>query len=165
MQNTNYQIFTIGHGNRKIECFIELLVKNNIEFVIDVRSIPYSRYHPQFRQLNLKASLESVGINYLWLGKELGGRPTDPNLYINGKVDYNSIKKTTAFKTGIEQVIQLIAQQVKVTLMCSEGDYNQCHRKQLISDELIRAGISVFHISKYGNLEHHIISSNPDLFF
>lgn len=78
MKTTNSQyikIKTIGHGSRKIEDFITLLLQNQIETLIDVRTIPYSRFHTQFRQLNLKSSLEKAGINYIFLGNELGGRP------------------------------------------------------------------------------------------
>ena len=156
--------FTIGHGNRKIETFIRLLTLHGIDILIDVRSLPYSRFNPQFRQATLKASLNDVGITYLWLGNELGGRPKDRSLYFNGQVSYEAIKQTDLFKSGIQQILSFIKSGIKVTLMCSEGDQNICHRKHLIADELIKIGVDVIHINKQGNLEKHIIEPKISLF-
>ena len=41
-------IFTIGYGAREIDAFIAALQQQRIEFVLDVRSRPYSRYKPDF---------------------------------------------------------------------------------------------------------------------
>jgi uncharacterized protein (DUF488 family) len=149
-------IYTIGHGNREIEALINLLNQNSITVLIDVRSLPYSRFHPQFRQSNLKHSLESVGITYLWFGKELGGRPADPSLYHNGKANYRAIKETEIFKVGIQRVLQLVKENIKVTLICSESNPNDCHRKHLIANELVAFGITVLHINKVGVIEQHV---------
>jgi uncharacterized protein (DUF488 family) len=157
-------IFTIGHGNKKIENFIDLLHQYQIKTLIDVRTIPYSRFHTQFRQVNLKPSLENAGITYIFLGNELGGRPKNPDLYLNGHVNYEAIKKTELFKGGIQQVINLAHHSIKVTLMCSESDQNECHRKHLIAGEIIKEGLSVMHINKIGNLEKHQIEVKSDLF-
>jgi uncharacterized protein (DUF488 family) len=132
--------------------------------VIDVRSVPYSRFHPQFRQSNLKASLEQSGIKYLFLGNELGGRPTNSNLYSNGTVNYEAIKKTAIFKEGINKVLSIAEQKIKVTLTCSERDQNECHRKNLIADVLHERQVTVLHINKVGNVEKHSETANPSLF-
>ncbi len=158
MQNTDNKIFTIGHGNRGIDIFLNLLVENDIQLLIDVRTTPYSRFHPQFRQSNLKVNLEHSEIAYLWLGNELGGRPKDPALYFNSEVNYSAIKETELFKSGIQEVLTLAATGIKVTLMCSESDPNECHRKHLIADELINKGFQIIHIDKIGKLEIHINS-------
>ena len=63
-QNTMNRIYTVGHSNYKIEYFIQLLKKNSITAVYDVRSVPYSRYAPQFNQGSIKKYLESAGIEY-----------------------------------------------------------------------------------------------------
>jgi uncharacterized protein (DUF488 family) len=157
-------IFTIGHGNRKIEYLIGLLQQNNIGIVIDVRSLPYSRFHPQFKQVNFMNSLISAGITYLWLGKELGGRPADPNLYRNGKADYQAIKVTKLFTDGIQQVLKLAGGNIKVTLICSERDQNECHRKHLIAVELAKLGVIVLHINKVGTIDQHVNIDDYGLF-
>src|SRR3569833_1826675 len=105
-----YTIYTIGHGNRKIDDFIYLLKKYEIELLVDVRTYPYSRFHTQFRQAVLDSSLDAADINYLFLGEELGGRPKDPALHINGRVNYTAVKQTPLFRSGIEQVENLAKQ-------------------------------------------------------
>jgi uncharacterized protein (DUF488 family) len=164
MENADYKIFTIGHGKRKIEELIDLLNKYQIKVLIDVRSLPYSRFNPQFRQSNLQKSLESADIKYIFLGKELGGRPTDQTLYINGVVSYDAIKQTDTFKAGIRQVIEFVKGGIKVTLMCSESDPNDCHRKHLIAGELEKEELKVLHISKLGAIEPQLFALNNNLF-
>jgi len=148
-------IYTIGHGNKKIENFIEQLKNFNVGVLVDVRSIPYSRYHPQFRQNNLKESLESNSIRYMWLGNVLGGRPADASLYTNGKLNYEAIKNSSEFADGLKQVLSLAEIGIKVTLMCSESDPNQCHRKLLIADVLIQQNLVIIHITKFDEFENH----------
>ena len=41
-------IYTIGHGSRSLEEFVSLLQNYQIQYLIDVRSQPYSRYVPHF---------------------------------------------------------------------------------------------------------------------
>jgi uncharacterized protein (DUF488 family) len=91
-------LYSIGHGSRKSKDFLALLKKFGIEYLIDVRSQPYSRFHPQFRQNELKHFLEQNGIRYVFMGDELGGRPKDPSCYDNeGKVDYEVMKTKRLF--------------------------------------------------------------------
>ena len=66
-------IYTIGHSNREIDDFIELLQKNEIEVLIDVRKLPASTKYPHFNQDELSSTLSSADILYVYL-KELGGR-------------------------------------------------------------------------------------------
>ena len=51
-------LYTIGHGNRKPEDFLAMLKDFGIEYLIDVRSQPYSKFNPQFNQNDLKFFLE-----------------------------------------------------------------------------------------------------------
>src|SRR5688572_7325913 len=68
------RLWTIGHGNRSSEDFVQLLQYANIETVIDVRAYPVSRRHPHFSRPPLAAALAGAGIEYLWEGAALGGR-------------------------------------------------------------------------------------------
>lgn len=80
-----FSIFTIGYGNRGIEEFIEILKKYEIKVLIDIRSIPYSRFRPSFNTNVLQQYLLNESISYRFMGKELGGKPDDENLYHNKK--------------------------------------------------------------------------------
>jgi uncharacterized protein (DUF488 family) len=164
MQTIDKQLFTIGHGSRGADEFIHLLKKYSIEVVVDVRTYPNSRFNPQFRKEQFAADLKSSGIEYLYLGEELGGRPKDKNFYYDGKANYKAIKQTKLFQSGITQVEELIRDGIKVTLVCSEADQNQCHRKHMIADEFSIQGIDVFHINKIGRLEKHIHAEDLSLF-
>lgn len=158
-----FTLFSIGHGNRKSDEFLRLLLAYEIETIVDVRTFPYSRYNPHFRRKELETLLKNRGIEYLFLGNELGGRPKRPDLYKNEKLDYSLIRETDLFKNGICKVAHLVREKVKVTLMCSETDPNECHRKHLLADEFIKLGIEVLHINKYDILEKHT-QCNPTLF-
>ena len=83
------QIYTIGHGNRKSEDFLTLLKHYEIQYLIDVRSQPYSKFNPQYNQNELKFFLERNNIKYIFMGDSIGGRPDDKSCYdFEGKVDY-----------------------------------------------------------------------------
>ncbi|MHA1292798.1 MAG: hypothetical protein ACTSQJ_09050 [Promethearchaeota archaeon] len=40
--NDEQVCFTIGHSNHQIDNFLQLLKKWNVEYIIDIRSVPYS---------------------------------------------------------------------------------------------------------------------------
>ena len=57
-------LYSIGHGNKNIEKFIEELKNFNIKYLIDIRSKPYSKFNQQFNQDELKDSLSQENIKY-----------------------------------------------------------------------------------------------------
>ena len=77
-------VYTIGHSNHSEETFLGLLRSHRIEVIADVRSRPYSQYSPQFDREALKASLRRAGIDYVFLGDELGARSDIPSCYVRG---------------------------------------------------------------------------------
>jgi len=90
MVSRDLTIHTIGHGDRTIEDFIDLLRRYGIALVVDVRSQPYSRWVPQFNRELLIHDLHHAGIKYHFMGNTLGGRPADPSLYDTeeDRIDY-----------------------------------------------------------------------------
>ena len=142
----NSTLHTIGHGNKSIEQLIKELNYFKIKYVIDVRSKPYSKYNPHFNQNELKFSLLDNNIQYVFLGEQLGGLPTDLSCYTNGKVDYEKIKDKDFFKEGLSRLVTAHKKQIKVAIMCSESNPKQCHRSKLIGEELRKTGISINHI-------------------
>ena len=93
-----HRIYTIGHSNHEMDEFIQLLIKHSITAICDVRSTPYSKYTSQFNYEFIKHDLKKAGIQYVYLGKELGPRSDEPSCYINGKVQYGLLAKTNMFK-------------------------------------------------------------------
>lgn len=143
-------IYTIGYGSRSVEELVATLRHYNIAYLVDVRTAPYSRYKPEYSKEALAASLHAHGIRYLFLGDKLGGRPTDPACYSNGKVDYEKVKEQPFYQAGLERVQQAFRQQARIVLMCSEGKPTQCHRSKLIGASLAHLNIPVIHIDEQG---------------
>ena len=68
-------------ADHSLETFAQLLAKHGIEFVADVRSYPYSRFAPHFNKEELQTALPERGVGYVFLGQELGGRPSSDAHY------------------------------------------------------------------------------------
>jgi uncharacterized protein (DUF488 family) len=146
-------IFTIGHGIRPLPTFLNLLDQYSIDFLIDIRSVPYSAYNPQYRQDELARALREVGIRYVYLGDALGGRPSDPSCYnSDGKIDYEKVSTKGFFKAGLERVIIAYEKNIRVALMCSESKPANCHRSKLVGRALQHYDIPVAHIDENGVL-------------
>jgi uncharacterized protein (DUF488 family) len=147
-------IYTIGHSNHSADEFIRLLALHGIDALCDVRSQPYSRYNPQFNKDNLTAELERNGIKYIFLGKELGARSSDPDNYRNGKVRYELLASTREFHAGLER-LRVGSGNYRIALMCSEKDPINCHRAILVSRYLYNINNKILHIHSNGALEAH----------
>jgi len=146
-----HQLLTIGHSNRTIEAFIRLLAENNVTAVADVRSQPYSRHHPHFNAESLKAALRRAEIAYVFLGKELGARRTEPECYENGQAKYELIEKTAAFRNGLDRLLTGM-QSHRIAITCAENDPLTCHRMILICRHL-RNECDIFHILGNSKIE------------
>lgn len=148
------EIFTIGHSNHTMEHFVGLLAAHRISAIADVRSSPYSEYAPQFNGEALQETLPDAGIEYVFLGRELGARRAEEICYVDGQAKYGLIKKLPLFRRGLECVFEGIEQYI-VSLMCSEADPLACHRTILVCHELriLRPGIKIIHILEDGSLE------------
>jgi uncharacterized protein (DUF488 family) len=148
-------IYTVGHSNHPIERFLVLLQPHGITAVADVRSTPYSRFNPQFRREKLQAALASVGIQYVFLGEELGARSRDPACYDGeGRVSYAKLATTELFRKGIARLRSGMTDH-RISLMCAEREPLECHRTILVARELVREGVAVTHILGDGSLEPH----------
>jgi uncharacterized protein (DUF488 family) len=145
--------FTIGHSDYGIDYFIQLLKKHNINSLIDIRSMPYSQHSPQFNKELLSADLKANNILYIYMGNQLGGRYTNPDLlFQDGKVDYAKVKQTKNFIDGMDKIIQEIKKGCRIALMCSEKDPFDCHRFVLVACELENKGVTVKHILENGDI-------------
>src|SRR5262249_55566804 len=113
-------ILTIGHSNHSIEKLVGLLEANNVEVVVDTRSQPYSRYTSQFNREALESAIAAAGMRYLYLGRELGGRPDGGEFYDSeGRVLYRKVAESGMFREGIERV-RAGSERYRVALLCAE---------------------------------------------
>lgn len=145
-------IYTIGHGNRTWADFSSLLVKFGCEYLIDVRSLPFSKFNSAFNKEQLQKHCHSVGIKYVFMGDTLGGRPADTRLYdTSGRADYNRIRESSPYGAGIERLRKAASIPASTFIMCSELNPCECHRSKLIGRTLDEMQIPVMHIDKNGN--------------
>lgn len=134
------KIYTLGTDRRTEEDFIEILHAYNITSLIDVRSFPKSKFNI-FNKEELRALLEREGIEYHYLGKELGGFR---------KGGYIAYTLTDEFKRGIE-ILENIAKGKTSVILCAEKFPWKCHRRW-ISKELQKNGWTVEHILDKGKV-------------
>ncbi|MEM1588921.1 MAG: DUF488 domain-containing protein [Candidatus Bathyarchaeia archaeon] len=131
-------IWTIGHSNRSINTFLELLREHEIQVLVDVRSFPTSKIE-HFKRENMEKWLPENGIEYVWLGRELGG-------YRKG--GYEKHMRTKLFREGIKKLLEIAAQR-RTCVMCMEPNPKYCHRR-FIAAHLERRGVKVIHIIAKG---------------
>ena len=141
--------WTVGHSNRSLEGFLEILKAHRIERVIDVRRFPASRRWPHFNSANLAISLPAAGIDYTRM-PELGGRrkttPDSPHRAwrVEAFRGYADFMDTPEFAAALQRLTAL-GDLLRSALMCAEALPWRCHRS-LIADALLAGGASVFDI-------------------
>jgi uncharacterized protein (DUF488 family) len=149
-------ILTIGYGARSIDAFVSTVADAGAEYLVDVRSAPFSRYKPEFSKDALAAQLEAAGVRYVFMGPELGGRPDDQSQYrADGTVDYERRRLDGRFEDGLRALEAGWEAGHRIVLMCSEGRPQECHRAKLVAAELDALGVPVAHIDEQGAVRAH----------
>lgn len=154
-------VWSIGHSVHEMPKFLGLLEGAGIEVVADVRSQPFSRFNSHFNREALRRALRDAGIQYVFLGAELGGRPPEADLYdADGHVLYGEIAETSRFHDGLERLLEG-ADRFRVAMMCSEEDPTHCHRRLLITRVLVQQAVPVAHLRGDGTVmsEAEIVGS------
>ena len=158
----SFSLWTLGHSTKPIDEFIGLLLAHQISLLIDVRTVPRSRYNPQFNRDTLAQSLRDAGLQYRHL-PELGGlrKPKKDSLNdgwrnasFRGYADY---MQTEEFHEAIN-ALMASGHQEQTTVMCAEAVPWRCHRS-LIADALVSRGWDVRHIMSPENATPHILTS------
>jgi uncharacterized protein (DUF488 family) len=151
-------IFTIGHSTRTIAEFVALLHEVHVDLLVDVRSIPRSRFTPQFNRDLLPDALALEGIGYEHL-HALGGRrhhpkgaPASANTFwrVPAFRNYADYAETGAFRAGLDELLAL-SRAHRCAIMCAEAVWWRCHRR-IITDYLLARGVPVEHIMGPGQL-------------
>ncbi|MBT3309787.1 MAG: DUF488 domain-containing protein [Gammaproteobacteria bacterium] len=164
-------IYTIGHSNHTTEKFTELLQQHHITAIADVRSTPWSRFHTQFNQEEIKSTLKDQQIYYVYLGEELGARRNEREAYQRGNIQFERIPQLPLFQKGIER-LQTGSSSLNIALLCAEANPLECHRAILITRHL-QQDHPIQHICKDGStinqqqLEEELLSTHKlgiDLF-
>jgi uncharacterized protein (DUF488 family) len=155
------RLFTIGHSTRSFAEVLELLRREGVRHLIDVRAFPASRRYPHFSKESLESSLPAASIRYTHF-PELGGRR-------KGSVDSRNVQwrnagfrayadymETAEFDSALDSLLVHAAESV-TAVMCAEAVPWRCHRT-LISDAAEARGVQVFHILDSATSRHTITS-------
>jgi uncharacterized protein (DUF488 family) len=155
------EILTIGHSTHEVEYFVELLQRNQIGRLVDVRTVPRSRRMPWFAGESLASLLPAAGVEYVH-EKRLGGfrrpRLETPNTgwEVEAFRGYADHMESDDFRAAITR-LESLAMSARTTVMCAEAQWTRCHRR-LISDALIVRGWTVLHVDSHGATEPHALT-------
>lgn len=152
-------LYTIGHSNRALEDFAGLLSDYVIDLVVDVRKLPGSNRYPQFNEETLTVELEERGVSLRRLEVLTGRRPVsttipgDVNAWWQNRSFHNYADHALSdeFQAGIKTLREWSTCHT-AAIMCSEAVWWRCHRR-IITDYLLAAGHSVFHIIGAGQVQ------------
>lgn len=145
-------IFTIGHSNRTLDAFVELLRAGAVAAVADIRSVPRSRANPQFNLDSLPGALADRGVAHCAI-PELGGlRPKSRTVDAEVNAFWTNISfhnyadhaLSDSFRRGLSRLLELSLSR-RCAIMCAEAVWWRCHRR-IVADYLIVSGRSVFHL-------------------
>lgn len=147
-------LFTIGHSNQSQEEFLKLLNLYNIDYVLDVRSTPYSQYTCQFNKDVINEFLCKNGIKYYPMGAYFGARQSDRGLYNeDGYLDFEKTRESEQFIIGQNSVLKGLELGHRIALMCTEKDPFDCHRAIMVARSFELIPVCVSHIHLDGHLE------------
>ena len=153
------RLLTAGHGTATAERLAALLAGAGVERVVDVRSAPGSRRHPQFLRAALEAWLPAAGVAYRWEPRLGGWRrpdPDSPNRVLRhpafrGYADY---MRTAPFWAALDELLAEAAA-APTAAMCSETLWWRCHRRLLADAAVLQRGAEVVHLDHRGGLAPH----------
>ncbi|WP_176038485.1 DUF488 family protein [Brucella tritici] len=156
------QYTTIGHSNRSLCVFLDMLSESGTEILVDVRSFPRSRTNPVYNIGNLPGELQKIGIEYVHCAA-LGGRrskQTNVDEQVNAFWRVQSFHNYADYALGEEfdlafKKLTHLGNNRRLTLMCSEAVWWRCHRR-IITDYLLLKGHAVDHLMAPGHLEHAV---------
>ena len=149
-------IYTIGHSDLSFMRFLSYIQAHNITHIIDIRSIPYSKYAPWSSKSRLGELLRPFHIRYTYLGHKLGGKKQSLVAYAKQQ----GVTPQAMFDDAIQKLLQL-SMRCNLVLLCAEADPAHCHRQNIIAQTLLDADVLVLHILKNGALKKAWREINP----
>ena len=140
------QLYTIGHSTFPEEHLTELLQSFQVDYLLDVRSVPFSQYVPQYNDNQIMHTLDRVGIQYAQMGRFFGARQEDEAYYNKeGYLDFELFRSSELFRAGLENVKKGL-QEHNIALMCAEKNPIDCHRAIMVARGFELNGVDVKHI-------------------
>jgi uncharacterized protein (DUF488 family) len=152
-------ICTVGHGTLPAEDFATVVAGAGTEVVVDVRSLPASRRHPQFGREAMERWLPDAGVAYRWEPR-LGGRRRphrdSPHgaLRVSAFRGYADHMETQEFRDALDDLFADAGTR-RATVMCAESVWWRCHRRLLADTVVLLHGGEIEHLFHDGRREPH----------
>jgi uncharacterized protein (DUF488 family) len=159
---TGVELLTVGHGTLTADQLADLLRGHGVELLVDVRSYPGSRRHPQFGRGQMEAWVPDAGIGYRWERRLGGRRPTRPdsvnvalrNDAFRGYADHMA---GAGFRAALDEVLADAAAG-PTAVMCSESVWWRCHRRLLADAAVLVDAATVVHLMHDGRRVPHAVT-------
>ncbi|MGH9052185.1 MAG: DUF488 family protein [Acidimicrobiia bacterium] len=153
-------LFTVGHGTLESEAFSRLLRNAGVRRLVDIRSFPGSRRHPQFNREGMAGWLAEAGFSYRWeprLGGRRRERPESPNEGLRNPSfrAYADHMRTPEFSAGLHQ---LLGEASPTVCMCAESLWWRCHRRLVADAAALREQAEVLHLLHDGTSQPHPVT-------
>lgn len=157
-------VYTVGYSgyHQDMRRFVSDLKSHGINVVADVRTSPYSKFSPEFNREAIQSELRLAGLKYVFMGDELGARPSDRHCYVDGAVDYDRIVSADFFQHGLDRVQVGLSRGYVITLLCAEKDPIDCHRSVLVAHSLAKRGVDIKHLVQLAPMEPAVAEDRED---
>lgn len=151
------EIYTLGHSNYPFDKLIEILKKYNINCVVDIRAIPYSKYNTQYNKELFQENLKKLGYTYIYMADEFGAkRKTRESYNDEGYADFERVILEDDFKKGVQRLKVGCDKGYKIVLLAAMQEPIRCPRAILVGRELVKEGFNVKHIMHEGDLKSQV---------
>ncbi|MFN2449823.1 MAG: DUF488 family protein [Candidatus Baltobacteraceae bacterium] len=155
------RMITLGHGTASEEELAGLIRRAGIAWLVDVRTVPKSRRHPQFWQEAMEHWVpERAGSVYRWepaLGGFRKSSADSPNVALRHPSfrAYADYMETPAFALALDELI-VRAEAAQTAILCSETVWWRCHRRLISDAAVLTRGVAVEHLMHDGKLRPHV---------
>lgn len=140
-------IYTAGYEGLQVDGFMDMLIKNGIVQILDVRRNPIARRYG-FHKKTLDRISQSLELKYRHI-PELGIASEDRK-QLESPEDYRELfevyeKSLSMLSEKLEELVPLVTVQPSV-LICMESDPAFCHRNILAKALAKKTGLEIIHL-------------------
>lgn len=144
-------IYALGHSNYSFEKFITIIKEYNLNCIVDIRSIPYSKYNVQYNKEDFSKRLKELGYTYIYMADQFGVKRDDKSSYNSeGYADFDKVRLEKSFRRGIERLKDGCKKGYRIVLLGAVQEPIRCPRAILVGRELEKEGFDVRYIVHEG---------------
>lgn len=158
------ELLTLGHGTATEDELTRLIRGAAIESIIDVRTVPKSRRHPQFWREEMRRWVpDKADSDYCWEPALGGFRKADRNSH-NIALRHPSFRayadymETGTFTDALSALVARAAS-ARVAILCSETVWWRCHRRLISDAAFLLHDVHIEHLMHDGKLRPHLLTA------